>query len=255
MAVYDRLEAYLAPGNYVKVASPYGPPLFIFIESDEPIGQMEIQIANGLVVVPPRNARAGAGTVVPPAGFVDANPIPIEFLKPLREDRLYQIRPTVFAIDRTHGELVDPDIIPPLVELQWQYPSGSFRGGSDRIQNQVAINGVLNNNVGGNDGGRIPVNQIYTKSDPSEVFDLFVFFQSFPAFRLLNNTRGMVGGGGGIELDYDWYLAFQGRKFIFRNVTAEEKRKLDNLELDFVGIPSPGGVPKTLLKRELPDML
>jgi len=254
MAVYDRLEAYLKSGDYVKLASQYDPAIFIFIESEEPMGQMNIQMANGAVPVGARAARAGAGTVVPPAGFVDAQPVAFEFLEPQREDRLYQIRPTVYAIDRTTGLLVDRAIIPPLLELQWEFPRGSFRGGTDR-KSTITINGVINRDIGGNDGGRIPVNQIYTATDPSEVFDIFAFFDTFPAFRLLNNTRGTVGGGGGVELDYDWYLAVQGKKFVFRSVTAEEQKKIANDELSFRGIPSPGGVPKTLLKRELPEMV
>lgn len=246
---YDRMVEYLEPGDYVKLSSKYGKGVYLFIESDEPLGQMTLQMTDDGVNLDPRDPRAGPGGVVPPFTFIDAEPVQMPFLEPYREDRLYQVRPTIFAVDRDEGILVDRDIIPPLVMLEWDFPDGNRMGGSD-IQRSIVFNGIPNNNIGGIQGGRIAANMIYTRSDPSEVYDMFIFFKTFPAFRLINWTRGRVGGLGPEGLQWDWYLAFQGRKFIFRTATAEESQKLDMRELPFRGIPSPGGVPETLLRRD-----
>ena len=245
---YSRMEGYLFPSEFVRFTSIFGKSQWIHIEADEPLGQIKVQFTNGAVFMARRPSRAGAGTAVPPSTFIDAEPIPMTMLEPQREDRIYQVRPTVFAYDRMTGLLVNRNIIPPLLDMEWEYPVGSRRGSTDQPQT-VTINGIINNQVGGNHG-RIPVNMIYTRDDPSEVWDLFIFFETYPAFRILNGTRGLVGGGAGLELSFDWYLAFQGRKYIFRKATSEEEQKLDNGEIPYRSIPSPGGVPPTLLRRD-----
>ena len=248
---YDRLIEYLSPGDYIRFTTKYGKSKWIVIESSEPMGQIPIQLSNIVVFVPARAARAGAGTVVPAGQALDADPVALDFLEPQREDRFYQIRPTVFAISRavlTNQELVDEASIPPLVEFEWEFPSGTPQGGTD-MPSDVTINGCINRNVGGPTGGRIPANMIYTKTDPNPVFDIFAFYKTFPAFRMINRTRGIVGGGGGAELDFDWYLAMQGMKYIFRLATSDEEEKLNNKELPYRSIPSPGGVPETLISK------
>lgn len=246
---YDRLAEYLSPGDYFRFTGKYGKSLWMAVERDEPIGQIRILFDNLAVAIPPRPARAGPGSVVPPATFIDPDVIELDFLEPQREDRMYQIRPTVFAIDRATQMLVPQASIPPLVLLEYQYPMGHRMAGTDRPDN-VTMNGCINQNVGGPDNGRIPVNQIYSKSDPNEIFDMFIFFRSYPGFRVLNATRGSVGGAGFTGLGFDWYLAFQGRKYVFRTASVDEQQKLDNHELPYRSISSPGGVPPTLLRRE-----
>jgi len=245
---YDRMDAYLFPGEFVRFTSMFGKSQWIHIEADEPLGQIKVPFTNAIVSMARRASRGGANNPVPPSTFLDADPIPMTMLEPQREDRIYQVRPVVFAYDRTTGLLVNRNIIPPLLDLEWEYPVGSRRGGTDQVAD-ITINGIPNLQRGGNHG-RIPVNMIYTRDDPSEVWDLFIFFKSYPAFRVLNGTRGLVGGGAGLELSFDWYLTFQGRKYIFRRATSEEEQKLDNGEIPYRSIPSPGGVPPTLLRRE-----
>jgi len=249
MAVYDRAAEYLRPGDYVMFSSQYGKPIWLFVEADEPLGQMKVQMTEVGVSLAGRAARAGAGSPVPPFTFIDAEPVRMDFLEPRREDRLYQIRPSVFAIDELTGHLIDEDVIPPLLMLEWDYPDGTRQGGSDRLAT-ITINNIPNPDIGGPRGGRIPVNEIYNRSDLSPLYDIFVFFLTAPAFRLINWTRGVVGDAGDEGLQFLWFLTFQGRKYIFRRATAEEEEKLNNRELPYRSMPSPGGVPDTLLRRD-----
>ena len=243
---YDRLAAYLQPGDFVKFTSRLGDPVWLHIEADEPMGQqVPMRLADAAVSMPARAARAGVGTLVPAGSFLDAGPVAMTFLEPQRQDRMYQVIPTIFAINRVTQQVIARAGIPPLVELEWEYPSGDLRGKVDSPQN-VTINGCINNRIG---FGRIPANQIYTRDDPSPVFQMFIFFKTYPAFRLINSTRGIVGGGGAIQLDYDWYLTFQGRKYVFRTATEDEQRKLNNRELAYRKIQSSGGVPPTFQRR------
>ena len=243
---YDRMAAYLQPGDYVKFTSRLGNSNWLVIEADESMGQIRLRLADAAVFMAARAARAGPGTVVPPGFAIDGRPVDMTFLQPMRQDRIYQIIPTIFAINRTTQELIPRAGIPPLVEVEWEYPAGDRRGRVDSIQN-VTINGVINNGVG---YGRMPASQIYTRDDPNPVFQIFVFFGSYPAFRIINNTRGIVGGGAGTQLDYDWYMGVQGRKYIFSTASESEQRKLNNRELPYRKIPSPGGIPPTLLRRD-----
>jgi len=246
---YDRLKEYHKPGDYILLTSKFGKGIYIAIEADEPLGQVTIQMTNIAVNLPARAARAGAGLPVPPFTAIDPFPVPMDFLNVQREDRVYQVRPTIFAVNRDQGDIVNPAVIPPLVMLEWEFPAGTRCGGSD-IQRNVVFNGIPNNGIGGFDGGRIPANMIYTRSDPSEMFDMHLFFKTFPSFRLINWTRGIVGGAGVAGLQWDWYLGLQGRKYIFRNVTPDERQKLDNREMPYDSIPSPGGISETLMRRD-----
>ncbi len=224
---YDRLRYYLKPDDFVKLIDPEGNWKFVKAMKDEPMGQVTIQFANAAAGV-----AAGAAS--------DANRVPFEFTEPARQNRLFQIRLTIFAINRTTGVLIDMDTIAPTIEVEWGMPAGVVRGGTDEEDN-VTMNGILNANVGGVSGGRIPANQIYTRDDPSEVFDIWNIFGAFPDFRVVNNNLFPLGGGGAGPLDYDWFLAIQGRKYIIGDVSSDEEEKLVKHELEYRGI-TVGGI-------------
>lgn len=223
---YDRLRYYFAPSDFLMLIGPEGDFKFFKVLRDEPMGQHLVQFANAA-----NGVAAGA--------FSDALRVAWEFLEPSRQNRLFQARLTLVAIDRALGELVDIATIAPLIEIEWGFPSGQVRGGSD-VQFNTPMNGIANLNIGGINGGRIPGNQIYTRDDPNEVFDLWIIYGSFPDFRVLNGTPLVLGGGAG-NLDYDWYLAVQGRKYILGDVTDDEREKLMKKELHYRGV-TVGGI-------------
>jgi hypothetical protein len=140
----------------------------------------------------------------------------------------------VFAINRTTALLVDINTIAPLFELEWGLPAGDVRGGTD-IQRTITMNGIANNAIGGVNGGRIPFNQIYSRDDLNEVFDMWLTFGTFPDFRVRNQSNQAMGGAGG-PLAYDWYISIQGRKYILGDVNKEELEKLLNRTQKYRGI-------------------
>jgi len=235
---YDRLKYYLEPDDYIKLVDPEGNWNFYRILKNEPMGQIKVQFADEV-------------NPVLPAAFSDPERVPFEFTEPARQNRLFQLRLTVFAIDRDEGELVDRDIIPPTAEVEWGHPQGTVRGGTDRPAN-VTMNGIVNANIGGVNGGRIPFNQIYTRDDPNEVFDLWNIFGAYPDFRVLNQGPAILGGPSipppeEAALPYDWFLAIQGMKYQLGDVTDEEKEKLLTKELHYRGITI-GGIKAVTTK-------
>jgi len=224
---YDRLRYYLEPDDFIKLIDPEGNWKFLKVMSSEPMGQERVQFAD-------------AANGIAAGGVSDNNRVAFQYLEPARQNRLFQIRPTIFAINRTTGLLIDEDTIPPSIEMEWGMPAGNVRGGTD-VPSNVTMNGIANNNVGGITGGRIPVNQIYNRDDPSEVFDIWAIFGAFPDFRIVNNALFPLGGGGAGPLDFDWFIGTQGYKYILGEVTSEEEEKLVNGELSYRGI-TVGGI-------------
>lgn len=231
---YDRLKYYLEPDDYIKLIDPEGNWNFYRVLKNEPMGQMTVQFAD-------------INNLVGPGGFSDPARVPFEFTEPARQNRLFQLRLTVFAVDRLTAEIVDIQTISPLIQVEWGHPQGSVRGGTD-VADNVTMNGILNVNVGGINGGRIPANQIYTRDDPNEVFDIWNIFGAFPDFRVFNNGPGALGGAGfPPDLPYDWFLAIQGMKYILGDVKDEEREKLMKKTQEYRGITI-GGIKAVTTK-------
>ena len=218
---YDRLKYYLEADDFVKLVDETGDWDYYAVTKDEPMGQQLVQFAN-------------AANAVAAGAFSDAQRVPFTFLEPARENRLFQARVTIFAVNRTTGIIADIATVPPLIGVEWGHGVGVARGGTDKLDT-ITMNTIATN-VGGVRGGRMPVNQVYSRDDPNETFDLWCVFGKFPDFRVENLTTLPLGGGGAGTWDLDWYFGILGRKYILRNVTNEEKDKLDNHEIEFRGI-------------------
>lgn len=229
---YDRLKYYLEPDDYIKFIDPEGNWQFYRVLRDEPMGQVLVLFAN-------------AANAVAPGAFSDPARVPFDFTEPARQNRLFQLRMTLIAISRVDQILVDPATIAPLVEVEWGHPQGVSRGGTD-VTGNVTMNGILNAGIGGINGGRMPGNQIYTRDDPNEVFDIWNIFGAYPDFRVLNGMAAPLGGPAG-PLAHDWYLAIQGKKYILGDVTDQEREKLIKKELKYRGITM-GGIPAETTK-------
>jgi len=228
------LKYYLSPDDYIKLVSPEGDWNFYRILKDEPMGLMTVQFAD-------------INNFVVPGGFSDPARVPFDFTEPARQNRLFQLRTTIFAVDRNTGQIVDIGTITPLVQLEWGHPQGTVRGGTD-VSRNITMNGIVNANVGGVNGGRLPANQIYTRDDPNEVFDIWNIFGSFPDFRVFNGGPGALGGAGGPpSLPYDWFVGIQGRKYIVGDVTDQEKESLLKKELKYRGMTI-GGIKAVTTK-------
>jgi len=215
------MKYYLSPDDFIKIIDPEGNSNFFKVLKDEPLGQIKVPFAN-------------AANPIAPGGVSDVPRVPFDFLEPARQNRLFQIRVNIFAIDRATAVLVDIATIAPLFELEWGLPVGTVRGGSD-ITGNITMNGIVSNGIGGINGGRIPFNQIYTRDDLNEVFDLWLLFGTYPDFAVRNQSTFPLGGDGG-PLAYDWYISIQGRKYILGDVNKEELEKILNRTQKYRGI-------------------
>jgi hypothetical protein len=95
-------------------------------------------------------------------------------------------------------------------------------------------------------GGRIPFNQIYSRDDLNEVFDLWLTFGAYPDFAVRNQSAFPMGGVAG-PLIYDWYISIQGRKYILGDVNKEELDKLLSRTQKYRGITM-GGIKAVTTK-------
>jgi len=96
----------------------------------------------------------------------------------------------------------------------------------------------ITNSVGGVSGGVIAPFMQESRDDPSHVYDMWVIFGSYPAFRVSNNTTGLAPLG----TTYDAYIMTWGRKYILIDVSADEYQALVNREFDYRAI-TVGGIP------------
>jgi len=215
------MKYYLDPDDFVKIVDEEGSWNYYAIAKREPMGQVEVQFASGVVGV-----AAGA--------LSDGDRVPFTHLEPARENRLFQVRLTIFAVNRTTGNIININVVPPLIEVEWGHGVGVARGGTDK-QETVTMNTIANV-VGGVRGGRIPANQIWNRDDPNEVFDLWCIYGKYPDFRVLNGLALPLGGGAAGNWDHDFYLATQGMKYVLRDVTDDERKKLEERKFEFRGI-------------------
>jgi len=257
---HTRLSKYLEPDDFVLMSDPQGFSAFFKIGYAEAIGHMAILFADELNGILAKGAR-GPG-VAPPAPVASGAFVEMQFLSPDRDNRVIQARPTLFALYRPigafaalAGQLIAPQPEFADVQVQWTNPFPSIRGGTDKPGDiRMNLNGANNGipqQVGGAFGGVINGLDIYTRDDPNEEYDIFTIHGVSPGYRILNNSNNLPIGGGlthNQDLDFDWYLGFQGFEYVIEPVTPEELRKLKNYDYEFRTIPV-GGVPQSSMIR------
>ena len=209
---YDRTRYYLEMGDFVKIMGMEGISAFFKIALVEPMAQQTVLFADAI---------QGADV---PGQPTDPQPQEFGFTEPVQEMRLIQVRTTIYAITVTPGTRPDMDHLPPTIEVKFNSPKTSRRGGTDK-RTTVTMNGFANI-VGGREGGRMPANQIRRLSDPNEVFDLWIMYGYDPAFNILNGSVAPLGGGLGGVFDFTWDIANQGRRYVLSLPTEEELKGL-----------------------------
>lgn len=252
---YTRVSKYLKPGEFIQINDPDGFVAYMKIVFAEPMAMIPILFADEFDIIPPKGIRAGGVQVIPPnpmGGFVA-----MEFLTPNRENRLIQARPIIFALYRpedppdNRGQLVPEQPQFQDVWLQWTHPLQDNRGGTDQPA-PITLNinsggGGIPQEPGGRLGGVVNALDIYARDDPNENYDVWVLSGTEPGYRILNNSPTFPIGGGltpNNGLDFDWYLAFVGYRYVMETVTPEELKKLTAYELKFTPI-GVGGIPQT----------
>jgi|GEM_PF-2442040 len=251
---HTRVSQYLKPGDFIQINDPDGFVAFMKIRFAEVMGLFPILVADEFDPIVAKGVRLAGGPVLPatPSGPFVA----MEFLTPSREDRLIQARPVIVALYRpniaiaTAGQLVPPQPAFGDVYVQWVHPFQTNRGGTDQSAPiTMSINsgaGGIPQQPGGRLGGVINALDIYARDDPDEEYDVFVLAGTEPGYRVLNNHPTFDMGGGGTpnaDLDFDWYLVFQGYRYVMEPVSEKELKKLRNYEEKFRAI-SVGGVPQ-----------
>lgn len=254
---HTRTSKYLKVGEFIQVNDPDGYVAFMKIAYAEVMGHFPILFADEFDAIAPKGVRAAAGD--PPNVPTPSGPfITHEFLTPNREDRLIQVRTTMAALYRSGnaaGQLVVPT--PEMVDvlIQWATPLQTQRGGSD-VQSQLRLNinsgsGGIPQNVGGTVNGYMNALDIYTRDDPNENYDTFILSGMEPSYRILNNHITFPIGGGvtpNANLDFDWYLCFQGYRYVMEPVSQKEYDLLIDYKLQFTAV-SVGGVPNVSMIR------
>ena len=248
---HTRTSGYLRVGDFIEINDPAGNVAFMKIAFAEVMGQFPILFADEFDNIAAKGARAAAGAA--PNNPTPSGPfVAMDFLTPNREDRLIQVRPTIVALYRENivaGQLVAPT--PEMVDvlIQWVSPLNSQRGGTD-IESIVRLgintgNSGIPQNVGGTLNGFMNALDIYTRDDPNENYDLFILSGMEPGYRILNNSPTFPIGGGltpNENLDFDWYICFQGYRYVMEPVTREEYDALKRKDIipRSIGV---GGVP------------
>ena len=257
---HTRLSEYFEPDDFILMSDPQGYSAFFKIAYAQVLGLNSILFAdefNAIAAKGPRIAGAVPAVPTPSGAFVE-----MQFLSPDRDNRIIQVRPTLFALYRPIGALINlaGQLVPPQPEfadvlVQWANPLSSVRGGTDKAADiRLNLNGGTNGipqQVGGAFGGMINGLDIYTRDDPNEDYDIFVIHGVAPGYRILNNSFNLPIGGGATDnvgLDFDWYIGLQGYEYVIEPVTNEEYKKLKNYDYKFKTIPV-GGVPQTSLIR------
>ena len=220
---YDRLAPYLGSDEYIKIIDFEGNVAYFKVSRREPLGNMYVQFASATATL-----ASGANT----GSFVG-----FDFLQPARENRLYQVTAQIALIDIGSQKLLDTREIPAMINLEVENPSGTRRYGTATTQTNLVMN-TITNSVGGVSGGVIPPFLQETRDDPSHVYDMWIIFGSYPAFRVVNNTTGLAPLG----TSHNAYILTFGMKYILIDVSADEYQALVNREFDYRAI-TVGGIP------------
>jgi hypothetical protein len=223
---YDRSRAFLDLGDFVRVIGTEGEAAFFKVGNHEQMGNQTILMSD-------------ESQAVAVAAFSDPAPVGFGFNKPVQELRLVQVRPVIYPTPIGAGAPTPLNNVPPTVEVEWSSPKTRRRGGTDK-RTTVTMNAIPNI-VGGIDDGRIPANQIRNIGDSNEVYDIWVMHGFEPAFRVLNGSISPLGGGAALPLQFIWYVANEGRRYVLGKPGPEELIGLKSGKIPYRSI-SLGGI-------------
>jgi hypothetical protein len=256
---YDQRAGFLYTDDFVKIVDYDGNEAIFMVQRHESIAQHTVKFTS-------RVANGG----IPPGNKIFAD---FQFLQPARENRLFEIRPVLFAV-RQHdfgapgvgdGRLIlppspanpipvptDPNRIPAGVELVWRDPAGMARGGTDLsfdVNESITAPSpptIVNTpQVGGVNGGFVEAIMVPLIDDFSDLYKMNAIYGHTIEFGIANKTDEFWNPGkiiGGDTDDYQYFVAIVGRKHILGPVDDEIKRKINNEELFYKTI-TVGGIP------------
>jgi len=197
------------------------------------------------------------------------------FLTPARENRLFEIRPFIFAV-RDHvnedlsvndGKLLLPPTplgavpaapdttrIPMGVELRWRNPTGTARGGTDVPFNvnvdiippaPAAPAQVITPNVGGVNGGFVEAVLMPYTDDISDIWKLAAIYGHTIEFGIANRTNFFWTPGAVLGSNTDnkqYFIGIIGRKYLLGTCPEHLAKKVEDEEIDYKTVVV-GGVP------------
>lgn len=256
---YDRRAGFLYTDDIVKVVDYDGNEALFIIQRHEPIAQHSVRFTSSVV-----NGGIPAGQRV----FAD-----FRFLQPARENRLFEIRPVLFAVRNqafpgpafgdgrlilpptpltVYGAPADPNHIPAGVELVWRDPAGMARGGTD-LEFPVTVNItapsppgiVVTPSVGGVQGGYVEAVMVPLADDFSDLYKMHAIYGHTIEYGIANrtdlfNAPGAVIGGPADNKQY--FVGVVGRKHLLGPVPEEIKKKVDDEAIPYKTITI-GGIP------------
>lgn len=256
---YDRRAGFLFTDDLVKVIDYDGNEAIFIVQRHESIAQHSVKFTSRVA-----NGGIPAGQKV----FSD-----FRFLQPARENRLFEIRPMLFAVRQQpfappplvgDGMLIlppspsnivppgaDPDRIPAGVELVWRDPAGMARGGTD-LEYPAVVNitppstpGIVTTpSVGGVNGGYVEAIMVPLIDDFSDLYKMHAIYGHTIEFGIANRTDLFLPPAtiGGIGDNKQYFVGIVGRKHILGPVSDELKRKVENEEVEYKAITI-GGIP------------
>lgn len=256
---YDRRSSFLYTDDIVKIIDAQGNEAVFIIQRHESIAQHSVRFTNDAV---------GGGILPGTEIFAD-----FRFLQPARENRLFEIRPFIFAVNRAvqapppainviPGSIVShqtplvppiasPDLrfIPAGVELKWRSPAGVARDGTDLsfdVPVSIPPATVFNPLVGGVNGGFIQAILVPYVDDFSDLWKLYSIYGNTIEFGIANRTQlfgvGQILGGSIAPANKDYFIGIVGRKYLLGPVSDEIKKKVENEDIDYESI-TVGGIP------------
>lgn len=256
---YDRRAGFLYTDDIVKVVDYDGNEALFKIQRHEPIGMHSVKFTSRVV-----NGGITPGNRV----FAD-----FRFLQPARENRLFEVRPILFAVRQmplpplgtiSDGRLIfaptpmasQPgagDFIPMGVELVWRDPAGMARGGTD-LEFPVTVNitapspptSPTTPSVGGVNGGFVEAVMVPLIDDFSDLYKMHAIYGHTIEYGIANRTDIFPPGGGvtigGVGDNKQYFVGVVGRKHLLGPVPEEIKKKVDDEEIPYKTITI-GGIP------------
>lgn len=260
---YDRRACFAHTDSVIRVVDYAGNSGIFMVERHESIAQHTV-----------RYTRRVANGGIPAGQEVFAE---WRFLTPARENRIFEIRPFIFAV-RDHynedhsvndGKLllpptplsalpvpVGPDLnrIPVGVNLKWKNPTGTSRVGTD-LPYPVTMDiippapaapaQVITPNVGGVNGGFVEAVLMPYTDDISDMWKLAAIYGHTIEFGIANRTNlfwnpGAVIGGDGDNKQY--FVGIIGRKYLLGEAPDNIIKKVEDEEIDYKTIVV-GGIP------------
>jgi len=262
---YDRRAGFLYTDDIVKVVDYDGNEALFVIQRHESIAQHSVRFTSRVL-----NGGIPAGQSV----FAD-----FRFTQPARENRLFELRPFIFAVREVFnagpppavvdGRLIlaptplnavpvapDTSRIPAGVELRWRHPSGTFRTGTD-LQFNVVVNitppstpipaVITTPGVGGVSGGFIEAILTPYTDDISDLWKLNAIYGHTIEFGIANRSDLFWAPGaviGGNDDDKQYFIGVIGRKHILGPCPEWLAKKVDEEDIAYKTVTI-GGIPIT----------